>query len=89
MKVKELKEIIKDLPDDMLVVVSKDAEGNSITPLAEADADNNRYLQYDNSWDGEVRLKELRDEDIEKGFSFEDCDFDNEGEDALVLWPTN
>ncbi len=89
MKVKELREIIKDLPDDMLVVVSKDAEGNSITPLAEADADNNRYIQYKDDWDGEVRLKELRPENEERGFTDEDVDVDNEGEDALVLWPTN
>ncbi len=28
MDLKELKELIKDLPDDMLVVLSKDSEGN-------------------------------------------------------------
>ena len=89
MKISELKKVIEHLPDDMLVVVSKDAEGNSITPLAEADADNNRYIQYEGSWDGEVRLKELRPEDMERGFEEEDVDTDNEGEDALVLWPTN
>lgn len=33
MTVKELKEKLKNYPDDMLVIVQKDAEGNGYSPL--------------------------------------------------------
>ncbi len=39
MNVKELKEAIAHLPDDMEVVVQKDPEGNGYSPLAGADPD--------------------------------------------------
>jgi len=39
MNVKELKESIKDLPDDMEVILQKDAEGNGYSPLWGADPD--------------------------------------------------
>lgn len=34
MTVKELKEILKDLPDNMEVILSRDEEGNAFHPLA-------------------------------------------------------
>ena len=37
MNIGELKEYIKDLPDDMEIVVQKDAEGNGYTPMHCAD----------------------------------------------------
>ncbi len=37
MTVKELKEAIANLPDDMQVIVQKDSEGNGYSPLAGAD----------------------------------------------------
>lgn len=33
MTIKELKELIKDLPDDMEIIMQKDAEGNGYSPL--------------------------------------------------------
>ena len=39
MTVKELKESIKDLPDEMEVILQKDAEGNGYSPLSSIDAD--------------------------------------------------
>ena len=39
MNVKELKEQIANLPDDMEVVLQKDAEGNGYSPLSGADPD--------------------------------------------------
>lgn len=39
MTVKDLKEVLKDLPDDMEIILQKDAEGNGYSPLDDADAD--------------------------------------------------
>lgn len=39
MNIKELKEAIKSLPDEMEIILQKDAEGNGYSPLAGADAD--------------------------------------------------
>ena len=39
MTVKELKKSIENLPDDMQVIVQKDAEGNGYSPLQGADYD--------------------------------------------------
>ena len=36
MNVKDLKRFIEGLPDDMLVVLAKDAEGNDFSPLADS-----------------------------------------------------
>lgn len=33
MKVQELRELLKPLPPDMLVIVARDSEGNGVSPL--------------------------------------------------------
>jgi len=52
MKVSELKQAIADLPDDMEVILQKDAEGNGYSPLSGADAD--AVYRPDSTWSGEV-----------------------------------
>ena len=37
MKVNELKERLKDIPDDYEIVMSSDGEGNNYSPLADFD----------------------------------------------------
>ena len=87
MNVKNLKELIKDLPDDMEVIMSKDSEGNSFTPLCEIDA-NNVYdpniegwevNPYYITWSAEEAC--LDEEEWER--------LKNEGQTAVVFWPTN
>lgn len=39
MTIRELKESIANLPDDMAVILQKDSEGNGYSPLAAADPD--------------------------------------------------
>lgn len=39
MNIKELKFLIEDLPDDMEIIMQKDAEGNGYSPLSELDTD--------------------------------------------------
>ena len=36
MNAKELRELLVDVPDDTLIVLSSDAEGNTHSPLADA-----------------------------------------------------
>ena len=55
MNVKQLKEIIQDLPDNMEIIIQRDPEGNSFTPLDDADP-NCIHLQrsnevYSTLWD--------------------------------------
>lgn len=58
MNVRELKFLIEDLPDDMEIILQKDAEGNGYSPLSEL---NNEMIYIpDNTWSGEVlSVKEL------------------------------
>jgi len=52
MNVKELKEAINDLPDDMEVILQKDAEGNGYSPLWGADPD--AVYVPETTWYGDV-----------------------------------
>ena len=52
MNVKELKKFIKDLPDDMKIILQKDSEGNGYSPLSCLD-DNCIYIP-DTTWSGDV-----------------------------------
>lgn len=53
MNVKELKELLKELPDDMEVILQKDSEGNGYSPLYGGD-DECIYISEE-SWYGEVK----------------------------------
>lgn len=52
MTVKELKEAIANLPDEMEVVLQKDAEGNGYSPLE--DVDPNAVYIPNSTWSGDV-----------------------------------
>ena len=84
MKVKELKELLKNVDDNRLVVMSKDGEGNGFSPLADID-DTSNY-EADSTWSGEVGIEKLTPELEKQGYGEEDV---NHGVPALVLWPTN
>ena len=52
MTVKDFKELIEDLPDEMEVIVKKDAEGNSYSPLSDIET-NHVYFPL-TKWSGDV-----------------------------------
>lgn len=52
MNVGELKEILKDLDDDMELIVQKDSEGNGYSPLSGADPES-VYVPC-SAWSGDV-----------------------------------
>lgn len=76
---KTLIEALKDFPDDMQVIMSKDGEGNNFSPLAEA-AGPYQYTP-DSTWSGEIK----NEDDAEEG----DEDDEPFVPNAIVLWPTN
>ncbi len=84
MTVKELIEMLKGFEPDRVVVMAKDGEGNSYSPLHGAWT--GRY-RADTTWYGEVGLEGLDDEDREQGFDEEDVMSD--GEPAVILTPVN
>ncbi len=85
MKVKELKEYIKNLPDDMEVILQKDSEGNGYSPLSVVDSEA-RYVP-DSTWSGNVFFDEWSAED--------NCMDDDEFKEmrklpqSLILTPVN
>lgn len=85
MTVKELKQALEGVDDSRIVIMSKDEEGNGFSPLAEASTENDVYMA-DSTWSGEIALKELTPELKEQGYTEEDL---GDGEDCIVLWPTN
>ena len=62
MKIIDLKKIIEHLPDDMEIIIQKDSEGNSFSPLSEVDY-NCIYIP-DSTWSGSVYSKELSADDM-------------------------
>lgn len=86
MNVAELKEILTNLPDETLVVLSKDAEGNAYSPLSSFWE--GHYIP-DTTWAGEIWS-----EDDERDYDPhipEDAEVapPSDAVPALVLWPTN
>lgn len=85
MTVKELKEEIANLPDDMEVVLQKDSEGNGYSPLAGADPD--AVYIPDSTWSGDVYSMEWTADDA--------CMSEEEWEEikskprTLILYPVN
>ncbi len=86
MNVAELKEVLMGLPDDTLVVLSRDAEGNSHSPLASYW--NGHYIA-ESPWAGELWSEE--DEREWDSHIPEDAEVPVpvEAVPCVVLWPTN
>ena len=87
MKVKELKELLNELNDEDLVVVSLDDQGNKYSPIE--DYYECIYVEDTDSWFGNtyIRQKELTTELIEYGFTEEDIYNGDNGINAVILYP--
>ena len=83
MKVYELMALLWKCNLDDIVVMSKDGEGNSFSPLSDI---SKASYEADTTWSGDIGLRKLTDEDREQGYTEEDV---GQGEDCVVLWPTN
>lgn len=77
MTVKELKEVLNEFDDDVIVVIT-DGQGNSFSPLAEVTV--GHYIS-ENGWSGDFVDEDDSEED--EDINLEDA------EPAIALWPTN
>lgn len=80
MKVKELIEVLQQLPQDAIVILQKDSEGNGYSPLSGAEP---CHYVAETTWSGEVRDHEDMKHECE--LEGEECPAPN----AVVLWPVN
>ena len=85
MNVGELKKIIEGLPEDMQIVLQKDAEGNGYSPLSSTDT-NSVYIS-DNPWSGFVFPINWTAQDA--GISEENWEQIKAQPCSLILIPTN
>lgn len=85
MNVGELIEHLKGYDLATLIVMSKDGEGNSFSPLANP---GDGAYTADTTWSGEVQLLKLTDELRAEGYAEEDVG-GPESVPCVVLWPTN
>jgi hypothetical protein len=74
MTVQELRDALEGLDGDVLVVMSKDGEGNGYSPLSDVEADA-RYAP-DSTWSGEVIHRD-------------DWPDYPAAQPVVCLWPTN
>lgn len=81
MNVRELKEALEDLPDDMEVICQKDSEGNGYSPLSGIDSD--AYYVADSTYSGDVYMEEDRNE-----FGVDEQELIYKTK-SLILYPTN
>jgi hypothetical protein len=75
----ELRAALKGVDDDVLVVMSSDAEGNSFSPLSDTDV-GQYHWQGETTWSGEILNPNEQDEDRAWALGLPPC---------VVLWPVN
>ena len=85
MTVQHLKEILDTLDPSMLVVLSKDSEGNRYSPLVGHEVMN--YVP-ERRWVGMVYDPELTPELEADGYTEDDVYNDVDAVPAVILWPT-
>lgn len=82
MTVAELIELLKPMPQNSIVIIQSDAEGNGYSPLSEVGEDN--YVA-DSTWSGHMADDEREEEDEDE---FEE-DNSEEFVPCVVLVPVN
>lgn len=85
MTVKELKEVIANLPDEMKVILQKDSEGNGYSPLA--GADNETVYIPESTYSGDVYSMRWTADDA--CMNEEEWDEIRSKPRALILYPIN
>ena len=88
MTVKELKKALKNYPDDMLVILQQDPEGNGYSPLAGTDTAFYKNEKNEQEVLSEEDIKYLKETELDND---EDAYyiFSNTLVPALILFPIN
>lgn len=79
----ELMDVLRKLPPETLIVLSKDSEGNGYSQLGTYD--NTAHYIPETSWSGELWYEDDADEEDENGNPVPP----SEAVKALVLWPVS
>lgn len=86
MKAKDLKKLLENVPDDFIIILQKDGEGNGYSPLSDVGSENLGYVP-NSTWSGEVRPLKLTKEYKKAGYTKEDvCE---DGEPCIVMYPVS
>lgn len=72
--VKRLKELLDEVPDDLIVILAKDAEGNYFSPVPNSENSSQGRYEPDSTYSGDF-------------FTYEDIG--SKKINAFCLWPTN
>lgn len=84
MKVRELIEQLQKMPQDSIIVMAKDAEGNDYSPLSSIE----EYLYvHETTWYGYIYIMELTEELREHGYTEEDLYYGKEVKKRLFYNP--
>ena len=84
MKVKELINLLREEDPEAIVIMAKDSEGNSYSPLSDFWCG---VYQAETSWSGEVGYSELTEDLENAGYTEEDLI--EGGASAVILCPIN
>lgn len=87
MNVKDLKEAIENLPDDMEVIIQKDSEGNDYSPLSKVNSD--AIYIPETTWFGEVFFLNETDEDEDNEMDESELEELKNHKRSLILIPVN
>jgi hypothetical protein len=85
MTVKELRDELEGLPDDMEIILQKDSEGNGYSPLAGADP--NAVYEADSTWSGNVYSMDWSADDA--AMSEDEWNEIKSKPRVLILYPIN
>lgn len=83
----DLREALMGVPDEWVVVLQEDGEGNGYRLAAGGD-DNSLYAP-ESLWRGEVCRRTLTDEDRAAGWTDEDLGDPERDVPCFVIWPVN
>jgi hypothetical protein len=91
MTAKELRKRLKGVPDDVVIVMSKDAEGNSYSPLADTTPIGQYHYEASCTWAGDIKRADEPDPEAEDGFYYDPDEREaiRQLPACVVLWPTN
>lgn len=90
MNVGELKALLENLPDEMMIVMSSDSEGNNYSPLDFAYED--EYYIADSSYSGEMAMAESdweSEKDYVDGETYQEYLKESGAVQCLLLVPVN
>lgn len=86
----EIKNLLADVPDDYLVIMSADAEGNSFSPLSGTSTPGHYRYRAESTWSGEIVDPDEKN-DADGMFYYDEGDraYIEQLPKCVVLWPVN